>query len=1068
MVNMNTIEANFDEAKQSQLPFAEMLIALGYEYLPVADVMAQRRGDTSKFILKDVAFKKLMEINGFEIDGQSRKFSDTDVWEVIEELENMPLEGLIDTSRQVYNTIMPTSGGKTVKVMQNGKASSYNFRFIDFEHPENNSYHVTVEFEANGKSGIRPDIVCFVNGIPFVVIENKKSSVDVKDALSQMNRNQGPEYCPKLFIYPQLLIGTNGKELRYGTTGTPNKFYANWPINDKYEEVDKLEERIKKLIATPVDSIVYAKLCADLNGATSGHKQNTKRKITEQDGGIISLLEPKRLLDLAKNYIIYDAGVKKIMRYQQYYAIHKMLKRVEELEEGIGRQKRRGGLLWHTQGSGKSLTMVMFVKALIENPHIVNPRILVVTDRVDLDKQISETFRNCGLKKNVTRSKNSAHLLRLLQEKNLDVITTLVHKFEKITKKKAGFVDESENIFVLVDEAHRTQNGIANLEMNRIIPNACYIGFTGTPLMKKEKESWKKFGEYIDRYTIDDALNDKIILPLIYEGRYVDLVANSQQIDRQVDRVCETASNEYKTKLQKDIKTKFVISNPQRIEEIAYDIEKHFIENFQGTGLKAQIVAPSKFAAIVFQRCFEKRGNVSTAVVISDENKAVEDDDDHKKEVEVYLKDLRAKYSSLKSHEDEVIESFKNNPDGIEIIIVVDKLLTGFDAPRDTVLYLSKTLVDHNLLQAIARVNRLFENGSNPKTAGYIIDYSENAKNLDSAMKLFGNYDEEDVKSALIDVGEKIQELEQSYDAVHEVFKDIENKKDDEAYLERLEDEQQRNLFYDSVNVFIKNFNECLALQDFPHEFKHIDVYKKQLKKIVEIRGAARLRYADRVDLSEYRLALVKILDKYIDADKVELLTKQVNIHDANSFKEAIEELGSNKAKAEAIAAQVSKTVTEKMVTDPEFYGRFSQKVEEILKKLREGKLADLEALTQMKLIRDQVIEKKKTDIPDQISQKPGADIFYRNLRACFDKYKVTEPIFTKVVSDIFDILRTEAIVDWHKNYEIKRVMSNKIDDYLYDEVRQALGIELSNEDSQVILNIVMKLAENNEEYFRV
>lgn len=1058
------IQANFDEARQSQLPFVELLLAMGYKYISTEQAFKERRGELSKFILRDIAHENLSRLNGYQYNGATQKFSDKDVWEAIDELENIQLEGLIDTSKKVYNMIMPTSGGKTIKVLHSGKSGSYNFRFIDFEKPENNIFHVAVEFEASGKGNIRPDIVCFVNGIPFVVIENKKSGVDVKEALSQMNRNQGTEKCPKLFVYPQLLIGTNGKDIRYGVTGTPNKFYASWKEKDIDEAVFK--QKVERLVATTVDVAVYDQLLADLNGATNNHKQKTNRLVTEQDLGVVSLMEPARLLDLTKNYIIFDAGVKKIMRYQQYYAVHKILKRVEEMENGINRQKRKGGLLWATQGSGKSLTMVMLIKALIEHPHIINPRVLIVTDRVDLDKQISETFNNCGLKKKVTRATSGTHLLNLIKEKNLDVVTTLVHKFESASKKKTGLVDESENIFVLVDEAHRTQNGMANLEMNRIIPNACYIGFTGTPLMKNEKASWMKFGGYIDKYTIDDALADKIILPLIYEGRFVELTQNKEQIDRHVDRVLETVSDYGKKKLQKQVQTKIIKDNPQLIEEIAVDVEKHYMSQFQHTGLKAQIVAPSKFAAILFQQYFEKTNKIRTAVVISDESGISEEEDEHKKEVEGYLQKMKDKYQNIKSYETAVIDSFKYDGDGIEILIVVDKLLTGFDAPCDTVLYLAKDLRDHNLLQAIARVNRLFENKKLPKTAGFIIDYSENAKNLDTAMKLFGNYDADDVKGTLIDVKEKISELETSFSTVHDLFKDVKNQKDDEEYLNRLQDKPDREVFYKSLNEFIRNFNECLALQDFVHEFKHIDVYKGQLKKFLELRSAASLKFADREDLSEYKLALVRILDKYIDAEKVELLTKQINIHDSESFQEAIEELGSNKSKAEAIAAQTQRTITDKMETDPEFYHRFSDKVDEILKKLREGKLADIEALGQMKLISDQVINKKDEEVPAEIQTKVGADVFYRNLRELFVNYKLTDVVYVQIVAGIYDIIKTEAIVDWYKNPEVKRIMSNKIDDYLYDHVGQELGIKLSNNDLQSVVREAIQLAEYNYEIF--
>ncbi len=1064
---------HFDEARQSQLPALELLLALGYRYIPTEEALRQRGNDTSNFILTDIAAEKLMEINSYEVGGVVYKFSERDVRDAIAELEHIQYEGLIDTAQKIYNMIMPTSGGKTIKVHVGGKTVSKNFRFIDFQNPCNNVFHATAEFVATGKQNIRPDIVCFVNGIPFAVIENKKSSVAVDEAIDQMNRNQGAEFCPKLFTYTQLLVGSNGKELQYGTTGTPKKFYAVW--KEKGVSDAEIDALVRRIIAKHIDSAVYAQILQDLNGYTDGHVQKTDRLPTEQDRGIAELFEPSRLLDLTKNYVLFDAGVKKLSRYQQYFAIHKMLERIAEEEvTSAGIKHRRGGLVWHTQGSGKSLTMVMFVKALIENPHIDNPRVIIVTDRKDLDKQIKDTFKNCNLKKEVVQATSGQNLLDLIKERNLAVITTLVHKFESAAKKKAGFVDTDQNIFVLVDEAHRSQGGMANLEMNRIIPNACYIGFTGTPLMKDEKESWKKFGGYIDRYTIDDALADKIILPLIYEGRYLEMVQNEEQVDRHIElldaeiasKYNETVSAKRKKMLQKHVTEKVIKNNPSGIEEIARDIEKHFTEFFQNTGLKAQIVAPSKYAAVRFQQFFESRGNVRTAVVISDEHDDGDEEDTHKKEVVTYLEGVRKNHSSIAKYEKDVVDSFKHNDDGIEIIIVVDKLLTGFDAPRNTVLYLAKDLRDHNLLQAIARVNRLHENKKLPKTAGYIIDYSENAKNINTAMKLFGNYDENDIKGTLIDVSEKVQELEESYSLVHDIFKELKGSSDDEAFLRALDDAPRREVFYKSLSAFIKNLNECFVLQDFVHEFKHLDLYTRELKKFMELRKAASLKYADRVDLAEYKQSLVTILDKYVDARGVELLTKQINITDREQFEEAIAELGSDKSKAEAIAAQLDRTITEKMDTDPEFYERFSRKISQILQQMRDGKLADVAGLKQLKIMRDDVVNKKDDTLPSAIATQKGADVFYRNLRECFKSTPVPEDIFVSVVLDIFGIVKRGAIVDWYKNIDVKRRIMNTIDDYLYDVVKKEKGIELSDEDMKLVISDVLALAENNHGIF--
>jgi type I restriction enzyme R subunit len=1068
------IKANFDEAKQSQLACVELLVNMGHEYVPREEVMRMRNNDTSRFVLKEVAYNKLRQINKYEYNGEWYDFTDKNIVNAVDELDNIQLEGLLDTSREVFNTIMRT-GGKTVVEYVNGKGISQNLQFIDFQNPENNLFQVTVEFEASGKGDIRPDIVCFVNGIPFVIIENKKSSVSVKEAIEQMNRNQGPEKCPKLFTYPQLLIATNSKELLYGTTGTPTKFYTAWkekglPVSDvkskKQKELDEkvrgqVDEEIKNLIATPINENIYKQICYDLGGSTVGHEQVLDRLPTDQDKGVYNLLKPDRLLDLTANYIVYESGVKIVSRYQQYFAIQKMLSKIKEEEETKTGIRRKGGIIWHTQGSGKSLTMVMFAKALIEETNIENPRIIIVTDRKDLNKQIADTFRACNLKKDVVSAKSGRHLLKLIENKDQRVITTLVHKFEKAREKQGELQDLDKNVFVLIDEIQRSQGGLMNLEMEKTIPNACFIGFTGTPLLKDDK-SRKKFGDFIDKYTIDDALQDGVILPLVYEGRYVPGNENKKKIDIHSERVTYGLDEEKKKEVFNSVSERNIKDNPNRIKEIAYDVESHYLENFKGTGLKGQLVAPSKFAAVLFQKILEESGKIKAATVISDIGIGEDEESDRKKEVRDFLNEIKNNYQNLDSYERNIIDSFKNNSEGIEIIIVVDKLLTGFDAPRDTVLYLAKDLRDHNLLQAIARVNRLFEKGDIPKTSGFIIDYSENAQNLDTAMKLFGNYDEEDVQNTLIDVNEKIKELENSYHDLHEMFKDLKNSADDEAYIQKLNDEAERELFYKKINEFVKNFNECLVLKDFVKEFKHAETYKKELKKFMELRNSTRLRYADKVDLTEYKNKLIKILDQYVDADEVEVMTKQININDPEALSQAVEKLDSNESKAEAIAAQTQKTISEKAEKDPEFYDKFSKKIEDILEKMRQKKMEDVEALKQFKKIHEQVVNKEDESIPEEIRREKGADIFYRNLGSYFEDKNISDEEYNRIILDVLDILKQEAIVDWYRNNEVKRVIFNKIDDYIYDNVVSGREVELSNEKIKEMADKIIELATIN------
>jgi len=1066
---------NFDETKQSQLPFVEMLINLGYRYIPKPEITTERNGDTSKFILSETARKKLAEINTYTYNGQQYQFSEKDVAETVDELNNIPLDGLIDTSKKIFGMIMPSTGGKTIKVFHDGKYISKSLKYIDFDNIENNDFAVTVEFEASGKNNRRIDIAVFVNGIPFALIENKKSSVDVEVAINQHLRNQSHDNTPRLFVYPQLLIATNKEEFKYGTAKTPSKFYAKWKELDTREEewkhrkdFDKaIDNKVTNIISNEIDINTYNQALKDLDISPYYHKQVLNRKPTQQDRGVYGLFRKEKLLDFCKNFILYDGGIKKIMRYQQYSAIKKTQQRIKNIIPTKTGERREGGILWQTQGSGKSLTMVMFVKALIEDPTITNPRILIVTDRKDLDRQIRDTFINAGLKKDVIQAKSGSHLLDLIKQKDLRVITTLVHKFHSASKQryfdssqhKSGFTDLDKNIFVLIDEAHRTQGGEANLEMNKVIPNACYIAFTGTPLLKSQK-SENKFGRFIDKYTIDDALKDGIILPLIYEGRYSDLRQDKKEIDKQTNRLSKSLDKESQKELQRFVKTKLLKDNPQRINEIAYDIEEHYLEQFADTGLKGQIVAPSKYAATLFQKYFKNSGKINTALVISDENGIISEDDDRKQEVDEYLKEIKENYQSLLSYEKEVVKSFKHNEDGIAILIVVDKLLTGFDAPRNTVLYVAKELKDHNLLQAIARVNRLYDNKGFPKTAGYIIDYSENALNIKTAMELFGNYDANDVKGTLIDINKKIEELEDAYNKLHETFKTC--NPDDEEYLQYLEDEPTRKLFYGDLNKFIKVFSECNTLQDFVEVFPHLEIYQKELKKFLNLRRTADVRFADHTDLTRYKLALIKIMDKNIKAEEVELLTKQVAINNQEAFQEVLESLASDKSKAETIASQVKKVISEKESTDPEFYKRFSTKIQKLLEDMKLKKIEDIEALKQAKLIQDSVLTKKDTSLPKEINNNIGSDIFYRNLKDDFANYGLQGDQIIEIVLDILHLLKEEVVVDWQVNSEKQRVLRNKIDDYLYDVVIKERGINLSTTDTEKIIKTTIELAQLN------
>ena len=1048
--------SDFDEASSSQIPALLQLINLGYDYIPRNEVNNHRESK-SQYILHDIAKKALRDINEDII-------SDKSIDEALYALEKTKLDdGMIKASEDVYSNLL---GGVSVPENIEKKKTSPQLKFINWQEPEKNVYHVVAEFEIEEDQNRRPDIVLFVNGIPFAVIECKKASVPVDEAVYQMIRNQKFAQTPKFFLFPQILIATNINEIKYGTMQTPFEFYSVWKEKDAPADYEtKVLENINK----PIDDNTVLQVSKDLRRKDYVH--HTKESLSAQDLGIYALLSPSRLLDLVRNFIIYDNGIKKITRYQQYFAIKKTLQKIKNFDEN---GKRRGGLIWHTQGSGKSLTMVMLVKNLIEE--VKNPRVIVVTDRTDLDIQIRDTFAACNIKKGVVQATSCKNLLELIEHNPQDVITTLVHKFDKPT----DFVDDDNNIFVLIDEAHRTQSGDANMMMNKILPRACQIAFTGTPLMKKvpdrlvgkemsKSQSIEKFGGLIDEYTISEAEKDGAVLPLIYQGRFVD-----QKIDEIADKFYERLAGRFSESERKDFAKKCISSSvleetSQRIEMIALDVNDHFVKNFQNTGLKGQLVAPSKYAAVMFKQALDLLGEIRAEVIISD-TLADEGKDDtlseHKKIVTDYMAKQKHLYGSIESREKQIIRDYKKNLDGCELLIVVDKLLTGFDAPCDTVLYLAKQLKDHNLLQAIARVNRVYDgaDGKQSKTAGLIVDYSKNAKNLKSALELFSHYDPQDIDRALLDTDSQINLLNSIYDRLHATFKDIKDKQNTNDYVEYLKkNEKVREDFYGDVNKFIKQFSVCYSLYDF-HSKMDTDKlleYKKDLKRFVEIKKTTQLSLAEKVDFSKYKDQIMKLLDKYVTAKDVEVLSKEISLSDMREFNQYIEDDKnglSDKSKADAILAQTKKVIKERYEQDEAFYGKFSELIDKILQELKQAKKEDLAALlAQAKECQKSVTDYEDSDIPEKLRKNKIYHPFYRNIRKFF---KSDEKDYSQIVEDIVQIIKAHKIVDFQNNTSVKREIFFAIEDYLFDEVDE----KLSANTIEQIVNTAWNLAVQNKD----
>ena len=447
----------YKEENISQKPAIEVLKNLGYIYLPPEET-EEIRGNLYNVLLTDILKEKLIELNEYQYKGKTYKFSEKNIDQAIKDLDEPLTDGLVRTNEKIYDTLM--LGRSYEENLPDGSRKSFSLRYIDWEDIYNNVFHVVEEFTVereDGEGNIRPDIVLFVNGIPFGVIECKRSSISISQGISQMLRNQGKDYAPQLFKYSQILMATNKNETKYATCYTPEKFWSIW--KEEYEEW--LQSQLSKTVFN--------------------------RLPTTQDKNIISLFHPERLIEITKYFILYDKNVKKIARYQQFFAVKEITKAIEERDEN---GNRKSGVIWHTQGSGKSLTMVMFSKYALSELSSYNPKVIVVTDRVNLDKQINQTFNHTRLKAN--RATTGRHLVELINDNKADIVTTLVHKFDTASREQKPVY--SKEIFLLVDESHRTQYGELHIKMKQVFPNACYLGFTGTPLMKKEKNTMIKFG----------------------------------------------------------------------------------------------------------------------------------------------------------------------------------------------------------------------------------------------------------------------------------------------------------------------------------------------------------------------------------------------------------------------------------------------------------------------------------------------------------------------------------------------------------------------------------------------
>ncbi len=1013
------------EKNASQQPAIDLLRAMGYTYISPEDC-AMQRGSGYHVLLRDILRGQLRRLNRYTYAGAENEFSAANIERAMEDLDEPLTDGLVRTSEKIYDALL--LGKSYPETVGDGKMLSFNLRYIDWEHPENNLYHVTEEYAVESQDkqhNARPDIVLFINGIPFAVIECKAPQISVDQAVEQTVRNQQADYIPQLFKYAQIVMATNKNAVKYATAGAPKKFWNVWK--------EQNEAFMSRQLVWLLDD----------------------RIPTEQDKNIISLFSKERVMEIMRYFILYDANVKKICRYQQYFAIKEIVKTIGEIDE---RGNRQSGVIWHTQGSGKSLIMGMLAKYILMELTDCHPRVVIVTDRKELDGQIAATFAHTRL--NPARATSGRHLVELVNSGKADVITSIINKFN--TAERMATKNESRDVFILVDESHRSNYGLMATKMRSVFPNACYIGFTGTPLMKKEKNTMSKFGKLIHKYTIKDGVDDGAIVPLIYEGRFVDQNVDEENIDLWFEQTTRRLTDAQKEDLAKKWSSiRRLTSTDARIKRIALDINTHFIEGYKNTGFKAMLATNYKRDAVRYLECFEQFGDLTCAVVISppDMRESVDEmDEGTDDKVVAYWNKMMRQYGDADRYEEAMKNKFCDGE--IDILVVCSKLLTGFDVPICQVLYIDKELKEHGLLQAIARTNRLHEG----KDYGLIVDYRGLIEKLDTAMDMYSgagleNFDSGDLKGVVVDVMSSVGALRDSYTRLIELFTAVRNMADAEEVEVFLANDKIREDFYNLLCAFGKALNLVLN-----SEQAYVAVSKDELKKyqgtfifLAKVRRSVKIRYCDAIDNSEYEPLMQNLLDTHLSVAGVCQITSPINILNKDDFEKELDELGSLRAKADAIASRMTKSISEKYDENPAYYDSFSKRIKEALNQYKEQVITEAEYLAKMRTImEDYHVGRSSISYPESIKNNVHAQAFYGVLSAILDDDKsasVEPDLVAEIAEEITKIIAKHSQVDWTNNKTIHDRISQDIDDLFY-EYEKTRGLKLS-------FNVIDKIIEN-------
>ncbi|MCU7939707.1 MAG: HsdR family type I site-specific deoxyribonuclease [gamma proteobacterium symbiont of Bathyaustriella thionipta] len=1077
----------FQEEFSAKIPALTLLTTLGYQFIPPNQCDTMRGNNTfqqhSQVILLPVIREHLTR-QRFPFAGKQHALSSAAIDKIIHELNPAMNEGLKSANEKLYNAM---TYGISVTEFIDGKKTSPTIQLIDWHNIDDNQFHFTEEMmveNAQGTGHRIPDIVCFVNGLPWVVIEAKRpdSSTEGKSTLtegiSQQIRNQGQAEIPHLFAYSQLLLSVNGHDGLYATCGTPDKFWAKWK-EEHIIEAEFIRLKNQTLNESQLDAI-FKHRPADIKNEYLSMIAGGELNVTDQDRLLVCLLRPDRLLEMVRLFTLFDKKVGKIVaRYQQVFGIKALVERITSFDEGKRKGARNGGVIWHTTGSGKSFTMVFLSKALIWLEELAKCRVIIVTDRVDLEEQLSRTFASGGVlterDKKDAMATSGKRLAQQIGKGNERVIFSIINKFGSAIKQKDCFNDSSD-IIVLVDEGHRSQNGENNIRMLQVLPNAAFIAFTGTPLLKDDKTE-NKFGSIIHSYTMQQAVEDKTVTPLLYEERIPDLNVNDKAIDAWFDRITEKLTDKQKSDLKKKFSQKGQIYQTEgRIELIAHDISDHF-QNFKKQGLKGQLACDSKVSAIRYKIALDDIGKVTSVVAMSapDTREGHEAVDQESKDIVQNWWKENVESQDEKKYTQTIVDDFSRD-DGPDIMIVVDKLLTGFDEPKNTVLYIDKPLKEHSLIQAIARVNRLHKN----KAFGYLIDYRGILKELDTTIEKYqdlaertqNGFDIDDLKGLYHRMDTEYKKLPGLYTALWTLFSDVKNKQDPaglrQALTPKINEVQgqwvdtnikKRDDFYSALTEFSNCMKVALQSATF-FEDKSFDGkrqhYKDTLKMFVDLRKQVREDANETIDYDEYAEDIRQLLDKHIGG--VEVKEPEGAYVVGNLGKNVKpDDLTDDEARnqTDKITGRITKMIEQDLAEDPYAQEYFSK----LLKKAIEETKAMFDAPVKQYILfadfEQEIKDRKVAGMPDVFADNKHAQAYFGLFKHLFDdellnSNELNDSKLTEYAFEIDDIVKT-AVAEYSINpSEIENAISMKLLPLLFGD----LGIENAERFIQEVLQI--------------